>query len=290
MAAFDRIVIVDWSANATPKRGRDSIWVAQLTGGELQVANPPTRAAAIALLSDAVGEAHRSGDRVLVGVDFSLGFPAGTAGALDLDGGDWSAMWSMLADRVHDDERNRNNRFELASQLNGRIAATTPGPFWGCPPRRATRHLTTTKVPAEPLPTWRAVESLLRARGLRPFSAWQLLGAGAVGSQSLRGIAAVAGLVDALRARSIGVDVWPFTSGFGVPTAPVVVAEIWPSLIELDESDAATVRDRRQVVSLATHLASIDLAAYFAPACRADLDRETIAAALGEEGWILGVA
>ena len=25
---FDRFAVVDWSANSTPKRGRDSIWIA----------------------------------------------------------------------------------------------------------------------------------------------------------------------------------------------------------------------------------------------------------------------
>jgi hypothetical protein len=36
----------------------------------------------------------------LVGVDFSLGYPAGTATALGLTGTAWSAMWALLAEEI----------------------------------------------------------------------------------------------------------------------------------------------------------------------------------------------
>ena len=51
---FDRFVVVDWSANSTPKLGRDSIWVAQtsMRPGTTSVTNLPTRRQAEAFLGD----------------------------------------------------------------------------------------------------------------------------------------------------------------------------------------------------------------------------------------------
>ena len=51
---FDRFVVVDWSANSTPKRGRDSIWIAVLDGHGVSVSNPSTRAAAEESLAELV--------------------------------------------------------------------------------------------------------------------------------------------------------------------------------------------------------------------------------------------
>ena len=114
----------------------------------------------------------------LIAVDFSLGYPAGTAAALGLTGAEWSAMWDLIADRVTDDDRNVNNRFAVAAELNERLTGAA-APFWGCPPSARGRCLVRTKPSlATGLAEFRAVERLLRARGARPFSSWQLLGAG----------------------------------------------------------------------------------------------------------------
>lgn len=282
---FDRIVIVDWSANSTPKTGRDSIWIADLdaASGDVRTANVSTRVAAVDLL---VELAIRPG-RCLVGVDFSLGFPAGTAGALGLAGTPWEATWRLLCSMIDDDHRNANNRFDVAAELNRRIAPG-PGPFWGCPPAQAGDHLTTTKVACDPLPQWRTIEAELRSRGRRPFSAWQLLGAGAVGSQSLLGVPAVARLVERVAASGRSTDVWPFTCGLAVPEGDTVLVEVWPTLADLagDPGDVwgARVRDERQVVAVARHLAAIDLADAFAP----DVPIGRRADIVGEEGWVLG--
>lgn len=282
---FDRIVIVDWSANSTPKTGRDSIWIADLDAarGDVRTANVSTRVAAVDLL---VELAIRPG-RCLVGVDFSLGFPAGTAAALGLSGTPWEATWRLLSSMIDDDHRNANNRFAVAAELNRRVGAG-PGPFWGCPPGHAGAHLTTTKAACEPLPQWRTVEDDLRSRGRRPFSAWQLLGAGAVGSQSLLGVPAVARLVERVAESGRTTDVWPFTGGLTVPLGDTVVVEVWPTLVDLagDPGDVweTRVRDERQVVAVARHLATIDLADAFAP----DVPIGRRADIVGEEGWVLG--
>jgi len=287
VSLFDRIVVVDWSANSTPKRGRDSIWVADVatSSGDMRTTNSPTRHEAAELLERVMCVAE---ERVLVGVDFSLGFPRGTAAAFGLAGPAWTAIWAALAARVSDDSRNRNNRFEVASDLNG-IAGPGPGPFWGCPPSKATVHLTPTKVPSDPLPRWRSVETRLRSGGKRPFSSWQLTGAGAVGSQSLLGIAILERLLTEVRRARRSVDVWPFTTGFSIPTADVVLVEVWPTLADLGDAlhDAADsrVRDRVQVETLARQLASQDLGPLFCP----DIENEDRLTIVDEEGWILGV-
>jgi hypothetical protein len=283
---FDRVVVVDWSANSSPKRGRDSIWIAvREHTGEISITNPPTRAAAESFLV----ELFESDPTIstLVGVDFSLGYPVGTAGALGLSGPPWSAMAALLADRIVDDDRNVNNRFTVAAGLNECITGTT-GPFWGCPPTKASRTLAPTKSPPpDGLAEWRTVEMLLRSSGRRPFSSWQLLGAGAVGSQSLLGVPMIVRLGERFAER---IDVWPFTTGLASPTigiGGIVVAEVWPSLVEL--GDRVGVRDAAQVEATANWLAETDrcgrLRALFAPT----LTPEVVAAATGEEGWVLGV-
>jgi hypothetical protein len=121
---FDRFVVVDWSANSTPKLGRDSIWIGVCDGfghrtGEVSVTNLATRSSAEAFLVDLLESDPTSS--TLLGVDFSLGYPAGTATALGLTGTAWSAMWALLAEQIHDDDRNANNRFAVAATLNQRL-------------------------------------------------------------------------------------------------------------------------------------------------------------------------
>ncbi len=286
---FDRFVVVDWSANSTPKLGRDSIWIAaHEPPGAISVTNLATRSAAEAFLVDLVESDSTSS--TLIGVDFSLGYPKGTATALGLAEPRWSAMWDLLAEQIDDDERNANNRFVVAAALNQRLTGCA-APFWGCPPSQVTPTLAATKpAPDGALVEWRTVEAELRALGHRPFSSWQLLGAGAVGSQSLLGIP----MIVRLRERfGEWVQVWPFTTGFSCPAldgGAVVVAEVWPSMWAIDPVDAVdTVRDAAQVRAAVRWLAETDrcggLADLFSPA----LPREASAQAIAEEGWVLGV-
>lgn len=284
---FDRFVVVDWSANSTPKLGRDSIWVAHLdAAGNGSVANLPTRRQAEAFLGDLLETEPTL--TTLVGVDFSLGYPAGTASALAVEGTPWSATWSLLAENIVDDDRNANNRFAVAAEFNRRLTGTA-SPFWGCPPSSAGPHLTTTKPPGEaPLAPFRVTEETLREQGRRPFSSWQLFGAGSVGSQSLLGIP----VLERLRARFGGrVDVWPFTTGLRSPAlvdGTIVLVEVWPSMRELsDHGDM--VRDAAQVRATANWLADTDaadgLGALFSPSSSRAVEQVAVA----EEGWVLGV-
>ncbi len=274
---FDRVVAVDWSASSTPKRGADSIWIASVGAGSgpLATTNVPTRTRAVDVLEALLGDAARRGERVLVGFDFSFGYPAGTPWGMD-----------ELADRIEDDERNRNNRFDVAAELNARVGDGA-GPFWGFPASRTTPVATTKKPGDLGLPEFRSTESVLHRRGLRPFSCWQLLGAGAVGGQSLVGIPRLVELRARLAGSGVGTEIWPIDAGAGVPGAQVVVVEIWPSMIPTDAS-AGAVRDEAQVASCAHWLLGLDatgrLDALFTP-IGAPVDD-----VLRREGWVFGVS
>lgn len=278
---FERVVVVDWSAAATPRTGADSIWIAAHHVGtrRVQLANLPTRAAAYErLLALACGDGP-----TLLGVDFPLGYPAGFASAAGLVATPtdaWESVWRHLAASITDDHRNRNNRWAVATDLNRRLG--TPH-FWGAPPSAASGELPARKPRGDGrLPELRACERELRATGLRPFSVWQLLGAGSVGSQSLTGIP----VLERLR-RGAGdrVRVWPFETGLRPAAgAAMVIAEVWPSAIPFDHVDHP-VKDARQVTALAARLAELDrageLAALFCPRIE-----ERVAT---EEGWVLGL-
>ena len=308
---FDRIAVVDWSASATPTTGHDSIWIATLDVADastsadtaLTLTNQRTRHAALGEII----ELAEPGRRTLLGVDFSLGFPAGTAAACGLQGTAWHAMWEFLGSEITDDQGNRNNRFAVADRINrsinrsinrpGRIACDapampTPGPFWGCPPRQATEALTTTKPIRQPTwpGEWRSIETRLRTDAHRPFSAWQLLGAGAVGGQSLVGIAALQRLRQTLGQR---MAIWPFTTGPALDAAldtgvELVVAEVWPSLWYV-VVPPGVVKDAAQVESTVRRLARLDAAGDLLALFRLDFEGAVAEAVVEEEGWLLGV-
>jgi len=286
---FDRYVVVDWSARNTPATGTDSIWIADLTADRtVQLSNPATRHLAHSELVDLI---DRSADlRLMIGVDASLGYPAGSAAQLGLAGTPWRATWRLIAELSTDDAHNRNNRFEVASELNRR-AGQDRGPFWGCPPTQAGAHLATTKPSPGPLAEFRRAERSLRFGGLRPASCWQLLGAGSVGSQTLT----LLPILEQLRARDPGrIGVWPFTTGLVAPQIEpggVVIAEVWPTMFTTGTPRSAAqplVRDAEQVTTTAFALSAADTGGSLADWFRPELHEPS--GIVDEEGWILGVS
>jgi precorrin-8X/cobalt-precorrin-8 methylmutase len=288
---FDVVVVVDWSASSVPTTGADSIWIAAAARErpEVDLANLPTRAAARAHL-DALLDRHRS-DRVLVGIDVPLGYPAGTAAALGLDGEPWRATWRLLRRRVADDARNRNDRFEVGGELNARLAAATgsaAGPFWGRPATRPVPWLTPTKpldaawAPAE----WRHCEARLRELGRWPKSLWQLAYAGSVGGQVLTALPVLAWLAE----RHPRLVVWPFETGLrldgGLAADAVVLAEVWPSWFDV-ERGRHPVKDAAQVLHVVDELLLADgtgeLRRWAAPVLADAAARDVVT----EEGWLL---
>lgn len=266
-----------------PATGADSIWIADRTAdGSTTLHNPPTRRLAEAILRDLLLSTL---GRVLVGVDFSLALPRGAVRAAGLGQG-WADLWAHLAEHLVDDEHNRNNRWEVAAALNRRLGAPH---FWGVPAARATAHLTVRR-PTPTLPHLRHCETELRsADGRAPKSTWQLLGAGSVGSQALTGIPVLHRLRHhpglAGRAR-----VWPFETGLEPDPAPgddtILFAEVWPSTVPLDPADHE-VKDARQVLALARHLAVLDEAGELARRFAPPLDPDIVDDVIREEGWVL---
>lgn len=271
---FDVHVAVDWSAAGRPRQGRDSIWVAVATrGGGMRFHNPATRAAAEALLDRLLAAATARGQRVLVGIDVALGFPAGTAAALGVR--DWRGVLARVAAEVHDDEANRNDRFHAAARLNAAMSGGD-GPFWF--------NGLTEDIPGLPrrrpegwglfLP---GVRRRVEAEVAGAQEVWKMGGAGAVGGQSLTAIP----VIERLRARH-GLALWPFE--WPAADGRHVVAEIFPSLFAITPA-AGEVRDRAQVRVIAEAMAAADgdgalLAALEAP--------PRSPAVTEEEGWILG--
>lgn len=286
---FDTIVMVDWSAKATPGPARprkDNIFIA-VAGGPPPVYHR-TRVSALAAIRALALAEIAAGRRVLIGFDFPFGYPAGTARALT-GRDDAAALWSHLAARIGDAQDGAADRFALAGALNA--AFPGGGPFWGRPALRDIPGLGFRKPPHAPgrPPERRATE--LAARGAH--TVWKLLGVGAAGSQALLGIPALERLrkSDGLAGH---VAVWPFDTGFAAPHAPVTLAEIYPALIQPAVDAArlpAEIPDAAQVRVLAEAFARLDrdgvLAALFAAPDW--LTPEARDAAAREEGWILGI-
>lgn len=301
---FDGYIVVDWSANNAPKLGKDSVWVCLLdAAGAPETVNPGTRGEAEAIVRTSLHESVMLGRRVLVGFDFPYGYPRGLADALGLTGVSWRAVWRHLADAIDDDPvTNANNRFDVAAAINRCVGYHV---LWGRPGNsreleRLSEDLSVGKsrchfgVDGPALAEYREVEHVLREsrtgsrRQARPHSAWQLTGAGCVGSQALTGIPVLERLVrdDVLAEVSA---VWPFE--VGVPHHPpgqasVVHAEIWPSFFDV-RPQCGQALDQAQVVCVASELRERDRMGTLADLFAAPVASYPVACS--EEGWILGV-
>ena len=231
MPLFDTHVVVDWSARSKPspkRRTKDAIWWAVARDG---VVEPPvyvrTRHEAVGRLETLLESETDAGRRVLIGFDFPFGYPAGVAEHLTGSASAF-ALWEWMAERVHDREDNDNNRFEVATEINGRYPGV--GPCWGRPanwpyPQVPTGGKARTQTDSHP-PERRLSDK--HAKGAKTI--WQLFYNGCVGSQVLVGLPALQRLrtSDRLRDR---VSVWPLDGGLQVPAEPVVFAELYPSLL-----------------------------------------------------------
>lgn len=293
---FDTYIMVDWSAASTPRTGRDSIWIAELNAQtrRIRFQNPNTRSSAGRILERRLHNLTDNGHRVLLGFDFSLGYPTGTARALGLGGTPWETMHAYLADIICDSGDNANNRFAVAASMNTRISNRS-APFWGVTSKRYVTDTLSAKKPERMgLSEFRIVERYLRNQKLgAPKSVWQLAYIGSVGSQSLMGIPTV----DALRRKFLKARLWPFETGFRAITSKdledtqIVVAEIYPSLVEATPKPQEPL-DKAQVRAIARHYCEMDesgnLGAAFAPP--KELKAADLSIINAEEGWILGIS
>jgi hypothetical protein len=269
---FDTVIIVDWSAANAPSPARpsaDAIWIGVMRKGEESTTYHRTRVDAEAALVALLDAERGAGQRVLLGFDFPMGYPVGFAGRLT-GLRDASAVWAWLADQIVDGPDNRNNRFAVAAQINARMGGG--GPFWGCPAGQVYDALPATKAvdyAALDLPERRTVE----VKVPRAQPVWKLYTTGSVGSQTLMGLPMIHRL-----AQRADVAVWPFDTR----EAPVVIAEIYPSLLtNAVAKDNDTIKDRAQVRLLARSLWRLAQKDRLAPV----FDVPDVAR---EEGWILG--
>jgi hypothetical protein len=203
------VIAVDWSGRLKGSRGHLAV-ACRLDGRPLHLDPPGTRQEIVAGL---VTEAERSTDLV-VGLDFAFSFPEWFVTRLGAP--DARELWGVVATEGE------------------RWLTDCAWPVWGRPGVRRPAlpsHLRATEVACGPV------------AGVAPKSVFQIGGAGAVGTGSLRGMPFLAELHDA------GFSIWPFDP----PGWPRVV-EVYPRLctgpvVKSDEG-------RRRV-----HLAALDLPA-----------------------------
>jgi precorrin-8X/cobalt-precorrin-8 methylmutase len=283
--------MVDWSASSIPKRGKDSIWYCHLkrtkTGlRRIALKNPPTRHAAFTALH---GLLVNSSDRILLGFDFPNAYPQGFAACAGFAATDapWRTVWDAIAELIEDDPDNRNNRFEVAKQLNRRISATT-FPFWACPAAKADALLSPRKTLPHPadLAERRLCERYLPST--QPC--WKLAYTGSVGSQALMGIPVKKALRDDPQLCDT-TRVWPFETGMAPPAGihRIILAEIYPSILKVI-AKPGQIKDALQVEAIVRCLAGRDETGLLAYDLRgpAELSAEQRRMIEREEGWILG--
>lgn len=275
---FDAYLMVDWSAESRPKTGSDSIWLCFKHSGAEIVENPRTRIAAYKQIRDLL--LQHSNLRILVGMDFPYGYPAGLAQRLGVS--NWSGLWNEWHKRIFDKDDNSNNRFRVATDLN-RLISGKAGPFWGCHRSASSGYLTTSKTSLAGLPEYRLCEPT------RAHSVWKLAYPGCVGSQALMGIPY---LYKLRFDEQLEIDscVWPFETGMNTPAADkrIVHAEIYPSMSPI-ETGPGEIRDRAQVRELTRWFHKLDtegrLGNYFTgPKLTSDQYDQV----KNHEGWILG--
>ena len=299
---FNAYLMVDWSSSAKPKKGKDSIWFALAEWREdglwrSKLKNPPTRCSALCKLGDLLASLLKRNKRVLVGLDFPFGYPFGTAKVLGLKGMPWRKTWRALADDVRDDRKNRNNRFQVADQLNQKIGHPE-GPFWGHPHQHEGRYRNL--APTEPAYEYGLAEKRI-CENLVPGTqaVWKLYGSGVVGSQTLTGLPVVHALREDSRLKEHSC-IWPFETGLktlGIEDLEhhfIVFAEIYPSLVTPCSSSAQDneVKDARQVQAMAAYLAMLDEHKQLGNLFSGDpgLSPKKQRSVEREEAWILGVS
>ncbi|MCC3306474.1 hypothetical protein [Sneathiella sp. HT1-7] len=284
---FDLVIMVDWSAAASPgpaKPSPDRCWLAWAADGDLS--DPEyfrTRAACMTRIHELLANFDGA---ACVGFDFPFGYPAGSG----LGGG--RAAAAHIARDLTSDELDKNNRFEVAAKLNKDISSDA-GPFWGCPAAAASDYLTVKKpeFTHTEFTEWRTVEKFLREEKKEHSisTVWKLYTTGSVGSQSLTGLKE---LNELARQPDIAhrIKFWPFETSWEVDLNGIILTEIWPSLNSHASYDHP-IKDARQVLAcrdwLLEKIASDDAREAFAAPQWLTPPQERKCRI--EEGWILGV-
>jgi ADP-ribose pyrophosphatase YjhB (NUDIX family) len=182
-----RVIAVDWSGAA--EGAERSIRLAEASGGRLlRLEDGRTREA----VADHLLEEARRGAALLVGFDFAFSTPSWILEKRFLGSG--PELW------------------ELAAREGEDWLRAPREPFWGRPGARRPQG-----IPEEFRATEREVPPV---RGIRPKSVFQVGGAGAVGTGSIRGMPVLR------RLRAGGFSVWPFD-----PLRLPAAIEIYPRVL-----------------------------------------------------------
>lgn len=277
MTGFDTVLVADWSAGkrAGLKPRKDAIWLGITRDG--RSCDPVycrSRQDAERQITDLIEAERKAGRRLLCAFDFPFGLPRGfTRHVTGTD--DPLAMWDWFEAHIEDAPDGSNNRYAVAEQLNAMFEGL--GPFWGKSHRDRWPGVPYRKegISFDVMAERRMCDGLAKASS----SCFQLAFPPTVGGQMMMGLP----MLNRLR-RMDDVEVWPFGDW---RDAPVVLAEVWPGVIEAAvraQSAAAgpeAIRDSVQVRLLADALARLpteELAQHMAD----------VPAQAREEAWILG--
>ncbi|MHB1021300.1 MAG: hypothetical protein ACYC46_01685 [Acidobacteriaceae bacterium] len=203
---LDRIIAVDWSGRIDKPGQRKHIWMACWSREGVTLEAGRTRDELCAHLADL----SRETPRLVAGLDFAFSYPAwflqelGVKSALD--------FWQHVA---------------AGQGEHWLSSACEDVRFWGKPRKKPeefrlqpARMLRGTDVETKCVEAIEETAQAERVRGIAPKSPFQIGGAGAVGTGSLRGIPYL------LKLRAAGFRVWPFEQ----PRFPLVL-EIYPRLL-----------------------------------------------------------
>jgi hypothetical protein len=185
-----RVIAVDWSGARDPRR---TLWLAECTKhGVVSLEHGFTHPTICDRLLKTVRQHRDRGEPLAIGLDFAFGYPAAFAERHHC--GDIAAVWA-LAER-------RGDGWMRCEEM----------PFWGragCGADRAAG--------------WggpRATDAAVRTLRLgNPKSPYQVTGAGAVGSSTIRGLPVLRAL------RAAGAAIWPFDRA-----GLITVMELYPRI------------------------------------------------------------
>ena len=207
-SGLQRVVGVDWSGDQGPGQ-RKKIWAGVWTAwfalapllwheGMVALENGRSRVELMAWLV----ELARETPRMVVGFDFSFSYPAWFLRELGI--GSAPEFWPVVADGqgerwLHKDCEDGRFWGRVGSQRHGKKPAEFCGEHAHRMLRRAETALKVRAEIADPL-------AAARIAGIAPKSVFQIGGAGAVGTASLRGMPGL------LRLRAAGFKIWPYDS------------------------------------------------------------------------------
>jgi hypothetical protein len=217
--SVQRVVAVDWSGDRSVAGQKRKIWAGVWTadrdgkvfGGTVALESGRTREELGAWLIEMAKETPR----MVVGVDFCFSYPAwfleehGAESALE--------FWAVVKERGEHWLSHECADARFWGRVGPERDGKKPLEFCGEQAHRMLRQADIAcKVQGKILDPSEAV----KVKGIAPKSPFQIGGAGAVGTGTLRGIP------ELVRLREAGFRVWPFD----VPTLPVVL-EIYPRLM-----------------------------------------------------------